>query len=225
VLLVKRTDALKLHMAGRMTYEIMGHGNISAMAAIITPEGDLETSLMEVTTGNAYAELQRHLMSLPYEIAEIAFTSDTYMIHMEDSNEEDIRKYTGPNRVPLRVLFEQGDPNVTEALATIYLSADVQYFINQPYKWTEEKGFEWGEVVSNDGGGNWDFERLITGKPKLDQNGYPICPICGHYIPNDKSPGEYIGALSRRDNKTEICSDCGTREAMEDLLHFLGKEK
>ena len=28
---------------------------------------------------------------------------------------------------------------------------------------------------------------------------------------------ESTGALSRRGNKTQICSDCGTREALEDL--------
>ena len=35
-----------------------------------------------------------------------------------------------------------------------------------------------------------------------------ICPICG---------GEYSAppALSRRDNKTRICPDCGTREALQ----------
>ena len=38
-----------------------------------------------------------------------------------------------------------------------------------------------------------------------------ICPICGK---------EIIGypALSREDNKTEICSDCGTVEAL--LIYF-----
>ena len=37
------------------------------------------------------------------------------------------------------------------------------------------------------------------------------CPMCGQY---------YSGypALSRRDNKTEICSDCGVREALEDFI-------
>lgn len=33
-------------------------------------------------------------------------------------------------------------------------------------------------------------------------------------IPNDKQPGAYMGAISRRDNKTEVCSACGTEEAM-----------
>jgi hypothetical protein len=44
----------------------------------------------------------------------------------------------------------------------------------------------------------------------------PICPACWGYIPNNETPGAYMGALSRRDNKTEICSPCGNREAMED---------
>jgi Zn ribbon nucleic-acid-binding protein len=36
------------------------------------------------------------------------------------------------------------------------------------------------------------------------------CPKCGKRYAKGK------GALSRRDNKTEICSDCGFREAIED---------
>ena len=40
----------------------------------------------------------------------------------------------------------------------------------------------------------------------------PNCPICGK---------SYLHpALSRRDNKTEICPDCGTAEAFEDLINF-----
>ena len=37
-----------------------------------------------------------------------------------------------------------------------------------------------------------------------------ICPMCGGIM------SEYP-ALSRRDNKTEICSDCGIREALADI--------
>lgn len=44
------------------------------------------------------------------------------------------------------------------------------------------------------------------------------CPRCAHGIPNDGQEGEYPGALSRRDNKTYICSECGTAEAFEDFL-------
>lgn len=40
------------------------------------------------------------------------------------------------------------------------------------------------------------------------------CPRCLHQIPNDKQPGAYMGAISRRDNTTEVCSACGTEEAM-----------
>lgn len=46
---------------------------------------------------------------------------------------------------------------------------------------------------------------------------YPICPRCKGYIPNDLNPGAYPGALSRLDNKTEICSDCGVEEAIMDF--------
>jgi hypothetical protein len=46
----------------------------------------------------------------------------------------------------------------------------------------------------------------------------PLCPRCGGFIPNNEMPGAYPGALSRLDNKTEICSECGTDEAMEDYM-------
>jgi len=41
----------------------------------------------------------------------------------------------------------------------------------------------------------------------------PRCPRCGGFIPNDETPGAYPGARSRVDNKTEVCSKCGTAEA------------
>ena len=41
------------------------------------------------------------------------------------------------------------------------------------------------------------------------------CPRCGFGIPNDTHRGEYPGALSRTDNATEVCSECGVTEAME----------
>jgi hypothetical protein len=41
-----------------------------------------------------------------------------------------------------------------------------------------------------------------------------ICPRCLHAIPNDQNPGLYVGAKSRRDNTSEVCSKCGNEEAM-----------
>lgn len=52
----------------------------------------------------------------------------------------------------------------------------------------------------------------------------PICPRCGHYIPNDVTPGEYPGAISRWDNKTEVCSQCGTDEALLQYMAHLAGE-
>lgn len=47
-----------------------------------------------------------------------------------------------------------------------------------------------------------------------------ICPRCNlNQIPNNETPGKYPGALSRVDNKTEICSACGTDEAARYLLN------
>jgi RNA polymerase subunit RPABC4/transcription elongation factor Spt4 len=47
-----------------------------------------------------------------------------------------------------------------------------------------------------------------------------ICPVCKH-----DTFREGTGALSRRDNKTEICSQCGINEAMEDYYNDLLKDK
>lgn len=49
------------------------------------------------------------------------------------------------------------------------------------------------------------------------------CPRCGGGIPNSQTPGAYPGALSRTDNTTEICSDCGVSEALENT--FAGKPR
>ena len=46
-----------------------------------------------------------------------------------------------------------------------------------------------------------------------------ICPRCGGAVPNEAHKGEYVGALSRVCNK-EICSKCGTDEAMRDMQGF-----
>lgn len=43
------------------------------------------------------------------------------------------------------------------------------------------------------------------------------CPRCEGAIPNNETPGAYPGALSRFDNKTEVCSACGTAEALDDF--------
>ena len=40
------------------------------------------------------------------------------------------------------------------------------------------------------------------------------CPRCWGWIPNNETPGAHMGALSRIDNKTEICSACGTAESL-----------
>jgi predicted RNA-binding Zn-ribbon protein involved in translation (DUF1610 family) len=50
-----------------------------------------------------------------------------------------------------------------------------------------------------------DYIHSVTDE-KIDGK---ICPKCGERYTE-------FPALSRKDNKTEICPDCGTREALED---------
>lgn len=52
-----------------------------------------------------------------------------------------------------------------------------------------------------------------------------ICPRCGGGVPNDLMKGVYVGALSRTDNLTEICSDCGVSEAMEQMAGLLPQDR
>lgn len=47
------------------------------------------------------------------------------------------------------------------------------------------------------------------------------CPRCSGPIPNAYAEGEYSGAISRTDNRTEICSNCGTLEALEQYVSVL----
>ena len=53
----------------------------------------------------------------------------------------------------------------------------------------------------------------LTGKFRKAPYKKGTCPSCGGVL-----PAGYPAALSRRDGKTEICSACGTLEAMEDVL-------
>lgn len=47
------------------------------------------------------------------------------------------------------------------------------------------------------------------------------CPRCGNPVPNGGQPGEFPGALSRKDNRTYICSSCGSSEALYQLTRIL----
>lgn len=48
----------------------------------------------------------------------------------------------------------------------------------------------------------------------MSNNSIRNCPIC------HKDYKDYP-ALSRRDNKTEICPDCGMVEALDDMMEFM----
>ncbi|MGU8989055.1 hypothetical protein ACV3V0_15290 [Clostridium perfringens] len=54
--------------------------------------------------------------------------------------------------------------------------------------------------------------KVITGDIRLVTK-YNKCPICGSSITD-------FPAISRRDNSTEICADCGNKEAIEEYIDF-----
>ena len=65
---------------------------------------------------------------------------------------------------------------------------------------------------------NMGTAKKILGKTNYHIGIAKMCANCGKAI---------IGhpALSRKDNKTEICSNCGTLEAIEDFIKYNNKEK
>lgn len=52
----------------------------------------------------------------------------------------------------------------------------------------------------------------------MEKAGIKVCPICGK---------EYMEhpAISRKDNKTEVCPDCGMAEAMKDFEEYVNGKK
>jgi len=51
-----------------------------------------------------------------------------------------------------------------------------------------------------------------------------LCPICNGAIPTNENPGAYPGATSRFDNDTEVCSACGSAEALTPMFSEEGKD-
>lgn len=47
------------------------------------------------------------------------------------------------------------------------------------------------------------------------------CPRCLGGVPTPSERGKYPGAISRTDNVTEICSECGVQEALETFTSTL----
>lgn len=61
-------------------------------------------------------------------------------------------------------------------------------------------------------------DSYLNGKSRREPYVGGRCPRCGNPLPQG-----YPGAMSRRDNATELCSRCGLREALEDQLRAAAK--
>jgi len=88
-------------------------------------------------------------------------------------------------------------------------------------------GEPWRVVVVNDGAvipagqyadraGAFAFARVVRWSGAVHMIPAHTCPRCSGSIPNEVMRGRYPGALSRRHAGVEICSACGTSEALAD---------
>ena len=55
---------------------------------------------------------------------------------------------------------------------------------------------------------------------RKDHNELLDCPRCGRPLPIG-----HCGALSRKDNETELCSECGVAEAFEGIKRVSKKDE
>jgi hypothetical protein len=95
--------------------------------------------------------------------------------------------------------------------------------------WAYAEVFENGEWVRDDAVVSYQRDEVVVRDIRFDTDALEYfanqgivpkhkCPNCSGYIPNNDHIGAYSGAISRRDSTVEICSACGTREALEDFL-------
>jgi len=211
---------LSIHKVSRLTMEAMGHNEFTAMLLAQHPEdGKVIAGPIPITTGYAYSIVQEAVLGLPWVPSFIALSSDTfhYSLKFDDVEAEEAKKELDKPHIPLAKRFAEGDPAVKEALNTVVLTPERSVSVLQTYRYTPTDGWEWDEPLILETA-DWNYERLTTGAPQLDHRGRPICPICHHFIPNDEEPGAYPGALSRKNNKTEICSNCGLMEALNGMV-------
>jgi hypothetical protein len=78
----------------------------------------------------------------------------------------------------------------------------------------------WCSYLKNEHGWRYDGKSTYCVSPMRPNSGVSVCPRCSNYIPSNEAPGAFPGAVSREmqddfGNYLEICSPCGTSEAIE----------
>jgi len=205
--------ALAFHRTGVKVMEHQGYNNFATTLMCMRPDNDaINIAIIpEMQAGRAYEIVQMAILSLDYTPSAVSITTDTYCYHMKDSSPEEMDTYVDRRKKSLSQMFAEGHPNVREMLHTMMLSETGSVVIGQSYRWSTLDGWEWDEeAISSES--DWDFARLVSGQPKLDRHGNPLCPICGNFIPSNFAPGAYPGALSRYDSRIEICTSCGVKQ-------------
>lgn len=91
-----------------------------------------------------------------------------------------------------------------------------QKFLNVTFEGSDYQARYCSEVIE---GARWFSENELGEAKELCQELnnefkiYPVCPRCNHEY-------EEPPAISRKDNKTKICSKCGTNEALHAFINY-----
>lgn len=161
-------------------------------------EGALALEEMQAMVGGGYVE------ALPGGYMPSNATFDVYI------NEEGLLKNMTPNLTigdipivgPVIILAHDGEGE-TRSLTAEEVAAGLA--------WLGEVAIAAGDTARIKTAAE-NAEAILERGPVIFPIRPDLCPKCGGPMP------DYPGAISRRDNATEICSDCGAREAMEDAM-------
>lgn len=155
---------------GKDIAEDMGHGNFIPTLFIVPEDGHpVVMGLIGVPPGHMYEAIQTVIGNYK-PISLLALTADTYLERYGHQTPEEAAQRLTKDWEPLAPRFERGDPNVTEGLHTMVLSAAGAISIHQCYKWTPVDGWEWEEPETTESSSatNRKWERLINDLPLED---------------------------------------------------------
>lgn len=90
---------------------------------------------------------------------------------------------------------------------------DTKYTVEESFNHFDNGELMFRVKITYKSGG---IDYTVVNKEQLENMGISLCPSCN----KNELKGHGRNALSRKDNETEICSDCGTKEALEEFLKF-----
>lgn len=161
--------------------------------------------------------LAKSLKINPVDIDDIR-SMTTVVVNMED--------WVIPNFDTMEDLFGVGGTNEEDEIKGIIEFSMVALIEGNAATWAYEELNKQAKFTESIDNGMQDLEAIsVLDEDKDVEDDVPYdnttskkCPICGKTYTD-------FPALSRRDNKTYICPDCGVDEAMEDYFKAMSKQE